>query len=108
MAQARAIPGNWLPFDAGRAGSTWIRPAAKTLQAGPVYLVALSSDAIARDGDALDSAGFCLHRVVIAVAPDYHGAVAIHGHRLGTPGPRAQDSSSPATVLAPALSSRPM
>ena len=31
----------------------WIRPAAKALQAGPIYLVALSSDtAIARDGDA--------------------------------------------------------
>jgi hypothetical protein len=85
----------------------WIRPAARTLQTAPVYLVALSSDtAIARDGDALDSAGFYLHRALIAVAPRYHGAVAIRGHRLGTPGPRttldfSRNGASPCTVKSP-------
>jgi hypothetical protein len=85
----------------------WIHPAAETLQAGPVYLVALSSDtAIARDGDALDSAGFYLHRALIAVAPSYHGAVTIHGHRVGSPGPRttlefSRNGASACTVKSP-------
>src|SRR5581483_10847908 len=41
----------------------WVRPAARALRAGPVYLVALSSrTAISRDGDSTDSAGYYLHR----------------------------------------------
>ena len=85
----------------------WIRPAAKALQAGPVYLVALSTHtAIARDGDELDSAGFYLHRALIAVAPSYDGTVAIQGRRLGTPGPRttlefSRDGASACTVKSP-------
>ena len=85
----------------------WIRPGAKTLHDGPIYLVALSSHtAIARDGDALDSAGFYLHRALIAVAPSYHGAVAIHGNRLGSPGPRtplefSRNGASACTVKSP-------
>ena len=62
----------------------WVRPAAKALHAGPVYLVALSSKtAISRDGDSTDSAGYYLHRALIAVAPSYPGNVTITGHRLG-------------------------
>jgi len=42
----------------------WVRPAAKALHSGPVYLVALSSkSAISRDGDATDSSGYYLHRL---------------------------------------------
>src|SRR5262249_10863807 len=46
----------------------WIRPAARALRTGPVYLVALSSrTAISRDGDSTDSAGYYLHRALVAV-----------------------------------------
>jgi hypothetical protein len=85
----------------------WIRPAARTLGAGPVYLVALSSQtAIARDGDELDSAGFYLHRALIAVAPNYGAAVVIRGSRIGTPGPRttlefSRSGASACTVKSP-------
>ncbi len=62
----------------------WVRPAAKTLHFGPIYLVAGSSrTAIARDGDATDSSGYYLHRALIAVAPRYTGPVTLTGHRLG-------------------------
>jgi hypothetical protein len=62
----------------------WIRPAAKALHSGPVYLVALSSKtAISRDGDSTDSAGYYLHRALIAVAPSYRERLNLTGHRLG-------------------------
>jgi hypothetical protein len=62
----------------------WVRPAAKALRAGPVYLVALSSrTAISRDGDELDGSGYYLHRALIAVAPSYRGRVEVRGRRLG-------------------------
>jgi hypothetical protein len=62
----------------------WVRPAAKALQSGPVYLVALSSEsAISRDGDPLDGSAYYLHRALIAVAPSNRGPVVVAGHRLG-------------------------
>jgi hypothetical protein len=62
----------------------WVRPAAKALESGPVYLVALSSrTAISRDGDATDSSGYYLHRALIAVAPSYRAPLTLTGHRLG-------------------------
>ncbi len=62
----------------------WIRPAAKALRSGPVYVVALSSrTAISRDGDPTDSSGYYLHRALIAVAPSYRGRVTLTGRRLG-------------------------
>ena len=62
----------------------WVRPAAKALRSGPVYLVALSSKtAISRDGDSTDSSGYYLHRALIAVAPSYPAEVKLTGHRLG-------------------------
>ena len=62
----------------------WIRPAARALEAGPVYLVALSSKtAMSRDGDAMDSSGYYLHRALIAVAPRYHAQVVVTGKRIG-------------------------
>ncbi len=62
----------------------WVRPAAKALRSGPVYLVALSSKtAISRDGDSTDSSGYYLHRALIAVAPGYRAQVKLTGHRLG-------------------------
>jgi hypothetical protein len=62
----------------------WVRPAAKALQAGPVYLVALSSKtAISRDGDSTDSSDYYLHRALIAVAPSYRARVTFRGNRLG-------------------------
>ncbi|HWB22645.1 MAG TPA: hypothetical protein VG652_07130 [Gaiellaceae bacterium] len=67
----------------------WIRPAAKSLQAGPVYLIALSSHtAISRDGDSTDTSGYYLHRALIAIGPTQTGTVTVTGRRLGTPGPR--------------------
>lgn len=67
----------------------WVRPAAKALRAGPVYLVALSSrTAISRDGDELDGSGYYLHRALIAVAPSYGGRVEVTGGRLGRGGRR--------------------
>ncbi len=62
----------------------WIRPAAKALRSGPVYVLALSSKtAISRDGDSMDSSGYYLHRVLIAVAPRYQARVTVMGRRLG-------------------------
>lgn len=62
----------------------WVRPAAKALHSGPVYVVALSSrTAISRDGDATDSSGYYLHRALIAVAPSYQARVTLTGHRIG-------------------------
>jgi len=61
----------------------WVRPAAKALHSGPVYLVALSSKtAISRDGDSTDSSDYYLHRVLIAVAPSYRARVVVAGRRL--------------------------
>jgi hypothetical protein len=68
----------------------WVRPAATALHSGPVYLVALSSKtAISRDGDAIDSSGYYLHRALIAVAPSYRGRLTLTGHRLGRSNRRA-------------------
>jgi hypothetical protein len=68
----------------------WVRPAASSLQSGPVYLVALSSkSAISRDGDPLDSSSYYLHRALIAVAPSYRARVVVTGRRLGSSAPRA-------------------
>jgi hypothetical protein len=62
----------------------WIRPPAKALHSGPVYLIALSSrTAISRDGDSTDSSGYYLHRALIAVAPNYTAPVLLTGQRLG-------------------------
>jgi hypothetical protein len=62
----------------------WVRPAAKALHSGPVFLVALSSKtAISRDGDSTDSSGYYLHRALIAVAPNYRARLTLTGHRLG-------------------------
>jgi hypothetical protein len=62
----------------------WIRPAAKALHSGPVYLVALSSKtAISRDGDSTDSSDYYLHRALIAVAPSYQAELTVTGHRIG-------------------------
>jgi hypothetical protein len=62
----------------------WVRPAARALHAGPVYLVALSTGtAIWRDGDDADSSGYYLHRALLAIAPTYAGALTVSGHRLG-------------------------
>src|SRR5436309_2021715 len=55
---------------AARAFFPWVSPAATALATGPVYVVALSSHSvIARDGDATDSAGYYLHRALVAIAP---------------------------------------
>ena len=68
----------------------WMRPAAKALRSGPVYLVALSSTtAISRDGDSTDSAGYYLHRALIAVAPSYQAQLNLTGQRLGNSTRRA-------------------
>jgi hypothetical protein len=62
----------------------WVRPAAKALHSGPVYVVALSSrTAISRDGDSTDSSAYYLHRALIAVAPSYRARLSLSGHRLG-------------------------
>ena len=62
----------------------WVRPAAKALHSGPVYVVALSSrTAISRDGDPTDSSAYYLHRALIAVAPSYRARLKLSGHRLG-------------------------
>jgi hypothetical protein len=68
----------------------WVRPAAKALHSGLVYLVALSSKtAISRDGDPLDSADYYLHRALIAVAPAYPGRLVVTGRRIDGSGRRA-------------------
>jgi hypothetical protein len=91
----------------------WVLPAAEGLRAGPVYVVALSNKTvISRDGDATDSAGYYLHRALIAVAPDYPGAVIVRGRRLGAAGPRttlgfSTDGASPCTVTPPDVACLP-
>ncbi|HKI92373.1 MAG TPA: hypothetical protein VJ986_08720 [Gaiellaceae bacterium] len=94
----------------------WVRPAAKALRSGPVYLVALSSRAaISRDGDSTDSSGYYLHRVLIAVAPGYRARLSLTGRRLGTSTHRAAlgfstDGATACTVDPPDVScgSRPL
>ncbi len=62
----------------------WVRPAARALHTGPIYLLALSSKtAISRDGDPTDSSGYYLHRALIGVAPSYRARLTLTGHRLG-------------------------
>jgi hypothetical protein len=88
----------------------WVRPTALGLRAGPVYLVALSSRTrIARDGDELDGAGYYLHRALVAIAPQYRGAVTVTGRRLGRPGRRtslsfATNGATSCTVKSPVVS----
>jgi hypothetical protein len=66
-----------------------VKHAGDALRVGPVYLVALSSHTrISRDGDYRDGSNYYLHRVLIAVAPSYSGAITITGHRIGERGPR--------------------
>ncbi len=67
----------------------WVRPTAKGLRSGPVYLVALSSrSAISRDGDGTDGSGYYLHRALVAIAPTYSARLTIRGRRLGEAGRR--------------------
>jgi hypothetical protein len=67
----------------------WVRPVAKSLHAGPIYVVALSSrTSISRDGDDTDSADHYLHRALIAIAPSHPGTITVTGRRLGRSGPR--------------------
>ena len=67
----------------------WVHPADRSLRAGPVYLIALSShSAISRDGDDTDGAGYYLHRALIAISPNQPGTVTLTGRRLGPAGPR--------------------
>jgi hypothetical protein len=67
----------------------WVRPPARSLRAGSVYLIALSNHTeIARDGDKTDSAGYYLHRVLIAIDPSEAGLVTVTGRRLGPAGTR--------------------
>lgn len=62
----------------------WVRPAAKALHAGPVYVIALSSQtAISRDGDSIDRSSYYLHRALVAVAPRYTSRLTVTGRRLG-------------------------
>ncbi len=88
----------------------WVRPAAKALHAGPVYLVALSSEtAISRDGDPRDTSGYYLHRALIAVAPRYAARVVIAGRRLGPSTRRAalgfsSNGATACTVSSPYVS----
>jgi hypothetical protein len=68
---------------AAHAFFPWV-PNAKSLRAGPVYLIALSTHtAISRDGDDRDSSDNYLHRALIAIAPSLAGGLTIGGHRLG-------------------------
>ena len=87
MPAERAMP---LPLrKAALSFFPWVRPAAQGLQAGPMYLVALSGrTAISRDGDGIDGAAYYLHRALIAVAPSYTRVVTISGRRLGPPASR--------------------
>ncbi len=88
----------------------WIRPAEKGLRAGPVYLVALSSNtSISRDGDDTDGAGYYLHRALIAIAPSQSGSVTITGNRIGSSGRRTDlgfstNGATSCTVKAPDVS----
>lgn len=88
----------------------WVRPTAMGLRAGPVYLVALSSrTSISRDGDELDSAGYYLHRALVAITPQYRSAVTVTGRRLGHPDRRtslgfATDGATSCTVRSPVVS----
>jgi hypothetical protein len=94
----------------------WVRPAAKALRSGPIYLVALSSNtAIARDGDVRDASDYYLHRALVAVAPSYAAPVVITGKRIGTSMRRATlsfstDGANTCTVNPPDVNctSRPL
>lgn len=94
----------------------WVRPAAKGLRSGRVYLLALSSKtAISRDGDETDSAGYYLHRALVAIAPSYSGALKITGRRLEQRGRRttlgfSTGGATSCTVNRPVVScgSRPL
>ena len=94
----------------------WVRPAAKALESGPVYLVALSSKtAISRDGDQTDGSGYYLHRALIAVGPGYRAPLSLTGHRLGKTTRRAKlgfstNGATACTVNPPdvACGSRPL
>ena len=94
----------------------WVRPAARALHSGPVYLIALSSrTAISRDGDSTDSSGYYLHRALIAVAPGYRARLTLTGRRLGTSTRRAElgfstDGATACTVDPPDVTcgSRPL
>lgn len=94
----------------------WVRPAAKALHAGPVYIVALSrKTAISRDGDPTDSSGYYLHRALIAVAPTYRTRLTLTGHRPGMSTRRAAlgfstNGATACTVNTPYVScgSRPL
>jgi hypothetical protein len=73
----------------------WVRPAAKALRSGPIYLVALSSNtAISRDGDFRDASDYYLHRALIAVAPTYTAPLVVTGGRIGKSKRRATLSFS--------------
>ena len=75
---------------AARAFFPWVSDP-RSLRAGPVYLIALSShSAISRDGDPVDSAGFYLHRALLAIGPSLAGPVEVTGRRLGAAGPRSR------------------
>ena len=82
----------------------WVRPVARSLEAGPIYVVALSSNtAISRDGDDTDTARYYLHRALVAVAPSYAGVVTVSGRRLGPAGRRttlefSQDGATSCSV----------
>jgi hypothetical protein len=94
----------------------WVRPTARSLRAGPVYLVALSSHtSISRDGDMRDSDNYYSHRALIAIGPSYEGAVTIAGGRIGRRGPRtalgfSTDGANHCTVSKPVVNcgSRPL
>lgn len=95
---------------AARGFFVWVRPTARSLRAGPIYLVALSSrGAISRDGDAVDSAGYYLHRAIIAISPKQLGTVTLTGGRLGATGARtvlgfATNGATRCTVRPPDVS----
>jgi hypothetical protein len=98
-----------------RAFFPWVADA-KSLRAGPVYLVALSTrTAISRDGDDTDSLGYYLHRALVAISPDQPGTVVVAGRRLGPSGPRSTvglstDGATACTVHPPgvACGTRPL
>lgn len=91
----------------------WVRPAAKALHSGPVYVLALSSNtAISRDGDSTDSSAYYLHRALVAIAPSFGERVTVTGHRLGKSTLRASlgfstDGATTCTVDPPDVGCRP-
>jgi hypothetical protein len=85
----------------------WVRPVAKSLHVGPVYLIALSSrTSISRDGDDTDTADYYVHRALVAIAPTHAGTVTVTGRRLGPAGLRttlgfSQNGATSCTVHPP-------